>query len=348
MAYYDRAAGRAQGKMLAYARDCLDKKTYERILKANGRVTVGIYIYIIILMSLLFVPVFFLGKISTGQTIVCVLAACLSPIIYLPIYYNTFGKEWNQYVKWYTKTDRTSPFIFEGDTVSDKAVSNKKVSDEVNSNNVKSGALTSRLQAFKSYPIGISNAKIVDVRGDMYSVRIKYDNGYEIKVSGELFPGGKFIAYNKSMTKWEAPHDAEEFTFEDAKKIITDMLDRYETKMVDIVFDGDFSIADMRGRAVKNKLVKYNSGLEGVSDTWIVRPGDIDLENKTVSLRFYKGHLPGWKVEDKTECSKVVSLDEITGYAIQYCYIYSTKAGQRVSEYCREIPCDLETICKQG
>lgn len=317
MAYYHRAAGKAQGKMLAYARDYLDKNTYERLIKANRRVTIGIYIYMLVLMCLLFAPIAFLGKMSIELSMIFILGACFSPIIYFLIYYKTFGKEWNQYVKWYKNSDRTVAFTFDGEAV-------------------------------KTYPVGIANAKIADVRGDMYSVRIIYDNGYEIKASGELFPGGKFIAYNRSLKKWEAPHDAEEFTFEDAKKIIKDMIDSYDIKKVDVVFDGDFSIADMRGRATRNCLVKYSSGIEGVSDTWRISLGDVDFENRTVKLRFYQGHLPGWKVEDKIESSKIVSLDEITGYAIEYCYIYSTKAGQRVSEYSREIPCDWETICEQG
>lgn len=42
---------------------------------------------------------------------------------------------------------------------------------------------------------GNLDAKISDIRGSMFYVTISYDNGYAIKVSGELFPGANFIAY---------------------------------------------------------------------------------------------------------------------------------------------------------
>ena len=71
--------------------------------------------------------------------------------------------------------------------------------------------------------LGNLDASISDIRGGMFDVTITYDNGYVIKVSGELFPGAKFIAYKSSIKKWEAPYDSEPLTPEMIAKLITDV-----------------------------------------------------------------------------------------------------------------------------
>ncbi|MBQ0064572.1 MAG: hypothetical protein KBT48_02330 [Firmicutes bacterium] len=83
---------------------------------------------------------------------------------------------------------------------------------------------------------GNLNASIVDIRGSMYYVKITYDNGYVIKVSGELFPGATFIAYKRSIKKWEAPHENEILTAEMVKKLITDVEEKNAPGKVKIVF----------------------------------------------------------------------------------------------------------------
>ena len=70
---------------------------------------------------------------------------------------------------------------------------------------------------------GNLDASIADIRGGMYYVTIAYDNGYTIKVSGELFPGANFIAYKSSIKKWESPYDNECLTAEMADKLIADV-----------------------------------------------------------------------------------------------------------------------------
>lgn len=67
------------------------------------------------------------------------------------------------------------------------------------------------------------NASIADIRGGMFYVTITYDNGYAIKVSGELFPKATFKAYKSSIKKWEPPHDNEQLTAEMKAKLIADV-----------------------------------------------------------------------------------------------------------------------------
>lgn len=113
--YQAGAAGQAQGKMLSYAKLCLNKKTYERVVKANKRAMRGIAVYVAIFMALMFIPLFFLGKIPMLVFEVCFFIDFISIAFFIPLYFATFGKEWNAYVKWYTKTDRKKPFSYEDD-----------------------------------------------------------------------------------------------------------------------------------------------------------------------------------------------------------------------------------------
>lgn len=321
--------------MLAYARDCLDKKTYERILKASRKVSFGIYIFAVIEMLLLFMPLIFLGKISVEMsTAIILFAAFVSPALYFTLYCCSFGKDWNRYVKWYRNTDRLTPFSYEN--VDGKASGTVKV-------------LSNRLNAFESLKEGTAHdlsAKISDIRGSMYSVTITYDDGHVIKASGELMSGGIFCAYNRSLKKWQPPFDTEEFTVNEVMKIIKDVIDSEGPGKVSIIFDGEFSIADMKGQLTKNACVKYDAGLDGVSNVWIVKESDINIDEKMVTLTYAKGHLPGWEIKDKTVSAKTVSLDEIQGYLIRYRYIYSTKAGQYISEYSRDCETYYEAFLK--
>ena len=67
------------------------------------------------------------------------------------------------------------------------------------------------------------DASVSDIRGSMYYVTVTYDNGYAIKVGGELFPGATFIAYKSSIKNWELPHEQERLTSEMVTKLITDV-----------------------------------------------------------------------------------------------------------------------------
>ena len=83
---------------------------------------------------------------------------------------------------------------------------------------------------------GNLSASISDIRGGMYYATITYDNGYTIKVSGELFPGATFIAYKKSIKKWEPPHDSEILTPKMLEKLISDIEKNNAPDKVKIVF----------------------------------------------------------------------------------------------------------------
>lgn len=84
---------------------------------------------------------------------------------------------------------------------------------------------------------GNLEASISDIRGGMFDVVITYDNGYVAKLCGELFPGAKFIAYKKSLKKWEAPHDGDELTTEMIKKLIDDVMKLNGPGKVNISFE---------------------------------------------------------------------------------------------------------------
>lgn len=66
-------------------------------------------------------------------------------------------------------------------------------------------------------------ASVSDIRGGMTYVTVAYDNGYAVKVGGELFPKATFIAYKSSIKNWEAPHEQEILTPEMKNKLIADV-----------------------------------------------------------------------------------------------------------------------------
>lgn len=84
---------------------------------------------------------------------------------------------------------------------------------------------------------GNLDSQITDIRGGMFYVTITYDNGYVIKVSGELFPGATFIANKSSIKKWEAPHDSESLTPEMVAKLIADVEKNNSPDKVNIRFE---------------------------------------------------------------------------------------------------------------
>ena len=81
------------------------------------------------------------------------------------------------------------------------------------------------------------DASISDIRGGMFYVTVIYDNGYVIKVSGELFPGATFIAYKSSIKSWESPHEQEKLTPEMVNKLIADVEKRNSPGKVFIKFE---------------------------------------------------------------------------------------------------------------
>ena len=84
---------------------------------------------------------------------------------------------------------------------------------------------------------GNLSASISDIRGGMYYATITYDNGYAIKVSGELFPGATFVAYKSCINAWEPPHDKELLTPEMKTKLISDVEKKNAPGKVNIIFE---------------------------------------------------------------------------------------------------------------
>ena len=83
---------------------------------------------------------------------------------------------------------------------------------------------------------GNLEASISDIRGDIFSVTITYDNGYAIKVGGELFPGSTFIAYKSNLKQWLPPHDNEILNAEMKAKLIADVEKQNLPGRVKVVF----------------------------------------------------------------------------------------------------------------
>ena len=84
---------------------------------------------------------------------------------------------------------------------------------------------------------GNLSASIIDIRGSMYYAVITYDNGYAIKVCGELYPGAKFIASKKSIKRWELPHDLEPLTAKMVAKLILDVEKTNLPDKVNVIFN---------------------------------------------------------------------------------------------------------------
>ena len=84
---------------------------------------------------------------------------------------------------------------------------------------------------------GNLGASITDIRGGIFNVKITYDNGYAINVSGELFPGATFVAYKKSIKRWDPPHENEILSQEMIIKLISDVEATYSEGKVKIVFE---------------------------------------------------------------------------------------------------------------
>ena len=120
MAYNARTAGRTQALMIAYAKAHLDKDVCDKVLRSNKMATTGMYIYFILLLAGIYALLFNLGKIPMDIFLGLLLFAFVSPALYYLLYFTTFGRAWNKYVRWYTRTDRTTPFSF--DDMSDTVV----------------------------------------------------------------------------------------------------------------------------------------------------------------------------------------------------------------------------------
>lgn len=84
---------------------------------------------------------------------------------------------------------------------------------------------------------GNLGSEITDIRGGLDYATITYDNGYVIKVYGQLMPGANFIAYKSSIKKWEAPYDMELLTTEMKEKLIADVESKNSPEKVNIIFE---------------------------------------------------------------------------------------------------------------
>ena len=65
-------------------------------------------------------------------------------------------------------------------------------------------------------------------------------------------------------------------------------------------------------------LINFNTGLPNTPLHWLVAVDEIK-DNK-ILLRFSKGILPGWDIEEKNVCIKYIDLNEIEDAKIVYLY----------------------------
>ena len=79
--------------------------------------------------------------------------------------------------------------------------------------------------------------EIKSITGGWDYVTITYDNGFAVKVIGELRPGATFIAYKKTIRKWEPPHEDIELTPQMADQMINDVNASWSPDKVKIIFE---------------------------------------------------------------------------------------------------------------
>lgn len=70
----------------------------------------------------------------------------------------------------------------------------------------------------------------------------------------------------------------------------------------------------------------YDTGLDDVPIKWKLGQNEVQFENSTVLLRYTKGYLPNWKVEEKGISVKQILIDDIATFFVKYQYL--KKDGQ--------------------
>lgn len=74
------------------------------------------------------------------------------------------------------------------------------------------------------------------IKGGFDYITIDFENGYVMKVFGELMPKARFVVYKSSMKKWQPPHEDESVTKEVVDDIIKQVLATVTENTVQIEF----------------------------------------------------------------------------------------------------------------
>ncbi len=67
-------------------------------------------------------------------------------------------------------------------------------------------------------------------------------------------------------------------------------------------------------------FLKWDSHFDDVDEVWEILLDGGRLKGNQVLLKFAKGILPGWTVEEQTVCSKYVDIDECEDFSVVYTY----------------------------
>lgn len=78
----------------------------------------------------------------------------------------------------------------------------------------------------------------------------------------------------------------------------------------------------------------WDSKLEHVETTWTITAAPEYLQGDQLLLRYTKGLLPGWKVEEQTVCVRYVPIEECSEFKI--CYTYFVKNGEHLEKIKKE------------
>lgn len=77
----------------------------------------------------------------------------------------------------------------------------------------------------------------MEITGSSSHVKFNLENGYAVKVDGEMLVGGKFVAFKNSMKNWEAPHENQELSEKEIQKNIQQVKENANENTMQISFE---------------------------------------------------------------------------------------------------------------
>ncbi len=75
------------------------------------------------------------------------------------------------------------------------------------------------------------------ITGTSSCMEIDMENGYRLKVEGEILIGGRFVAYKDTIKAWEPPYENEILTEETINEIIGKVNAMMDKNTVQIIFE---------------------------------------------------------------------------------------------------------------
>ena len=75
------------------------------------------------------------------------------------------------------------------------------------------------------------------ITGSSNYIKFDLENGYVVKASGEMLIDRTFLVYKDSMKFWDEPHDKEEISQNQIKKIIAEVERMSNENTVKLIFE---------------------------------------------------------------------------------------------------------------